>query len=143
MSKPLSKEFSGTKGEGAALVSQLEANGENFTKGDVVAITQDSSGNIVWLEKGHLGDRPSGLAHIVDAHGVDFSKQDISEAEIPQYIMSAVKYGKIVGHQGRGTGRPIYEFTYEHATRRIAITIGSNGYIVGANPAPVPKEANK
>lgn len=28
----------------------------------------------------------------------------------------------------------IYEFTYEGKTRRVAISIGSNGYIVGANP---------
>ena len=141
MSKAISGEFSGTKGEGAALVSQLEASGEKINKADVVAITQDASGKTVWLEKGHLGERPSGLAHIVDAHGDDFAKKGITEAEIPQYIMTAVKYGTIVDYQGRGQGRPIYEFTYEGTTRRIAITIGSNGYVVGANPKSVPKEA--
>ena len=141
MSKPLSSEFSGTKGEGSALISQLEASGVKFNKDEVVAITQDSSGNIVWLEEGHLGDRPSGLAHIIDAHGADFANQNITQEEIPQYIMSAIKYGTIVGYQGRGQGRPIYEFTYEHTIRRIAITVGSNGYIVGANPKSVPKEA--
>ena len=141
MSKAISGEFSGTKGEGAALISQLEAQGEKFDKENVVAITQNSSGDIIWLEKGHLGDRPSGLAHIVDAHCTDFAKQNISEAEIPQYVMTAVKYGTIIGYQGRGKGRPIYEFTYDGITRRIAITIGSNGYVVGANPKSVPKEA--
>ena len=141
MSKALSNEFSGTKGEGAALISQLEANNEKFTKEDVVAITQDSSGKIVWLEKGHLGDRPSGLEHILDAHEDDFANQNISAAEIPQYIMTAVKHGTIIRYQGRGTGRPIYEFKYEgKIRRRVAITIGSNGYIVGANPQPTPKE---
>ena len=139
MSKPISGEFSGTKGEGAALVSQLESEGANFNKEDVVAITQDASGKIIWLEKGHLGDRPSGLAHIIDAHGLDFENQQISLDEIPQYIMSAVKYGHIVGYQGRGQGRPIYEFTYEHTIRQIAITIGSNGYVVGANPRSITK----
>lgn len=140
MSKAISGEFSGTKGEGAALISQLEARGEKFSKADVVAITQDVSGNIIWLEKGHLDDRPSGLAHILDAHGSDFDNQNIKREEIPQYIMIAVKYGTIVGHQGRGTGRPIYEFKYEGITRRVAITIGSNGYIVGANPQSAFKE---
>ena len=140
MSKAISGEFSGTKGEGAALLSQLDARGEKYNKSEVVAITQDSAGNIVWLEKGHLGDRPSGLAHIIDAHGSDFKNQGLTEAEVPQYIMTAVKYGKIVGYQGRGTGRPIYEFKYEGITRRVAITIGSNGYVVGANPKSVPKE---
>lgn len=143
MSKPLSGSFSGTKGEGAALISQLEARGERIDKGNIVAITRDASGNIVWLEKGHLGDRPSGLSHILDAHGDDFARQGITKAEIPQYIMTAVKYGKIVGYQGRGKGRPIYEFTYDGIIRRIAITIGSNGYVVGANPKSLPKGAEK
>ena len=141
MSKTISGEFSGTKGEGAALISKLEAQTQEFDKESVVAIIQNSFGDIIWLEKGHLGDRPSGLAHIVDAHGADFAKQNISEAEIPQYIMAAVKHGTIVSYQGRGHGRPIYEFTYEGVKRRIAITIGSNGYVVGANPKSVPKEA--
>jgi hypothetical protein len=140
MSKAISGEFSGTKGENAALLSQLDARNEKYNKSEVVAITQDSFGNIVWLEKGHLGDHPSGLAHIIDAHGTDFTNQGLTETEIPQYLMVAVKYGKVIGYQGRGTGRPIYEFKYEGTTRRVAITIGSNGYIVGANPKPVPKE---
>ena len=140
MSKPLSGAFSGTKGEGAALIAQLAARNEHFSREDVVAITQDSSGRIVWLENGHLGDHPSGLAHIIDAHASEFHKQGISEEDIPQYIMSAIKYGSVVGYQGRGTGRPIYEFIYEGMTRRIAITIGSNGYVVGANPVSLPKE---
>ena len=137
MSKPISNAFSGTKGEGKALVSQLNARKENFTEKDVIAITRDPSGKIVWLEKGHLGDKPSGLAHILKDHSDDFAKQNITQEEIPQYIMSAVKYGEVVGYQGRGTGRPIYEFVYEGITRHIAITIGSNGYIVGANPRSI------
>ena len=53
--------------------------------------------------------------------------------------MMAIKYGKIVEKQGRH-GRPIYEFKYEGKIRRIAITVGDNGYIVGANPVSLPKE---
>ena len=140
MSKPISGEFSGTQGEGAALISQLKAKREKFNEDEVVAITQDSSGNIIWLESGHLGDNASGLAHIIDAHGADFARHNITAEEIPQYIMTAVKYGTIIGYQGRGQGRPIYEFKYEGIIRRIAITIGSNGYVVGANPKSVPKE---
>ncbi|MCR5587500.1 MAG: hypothetical protein K6F77_08205 [Lachnospiraceae bacterium] len=60
MSKAISGKFSGTKGEGAALASQLDANGVKYNKKDVVAITKDPDGNIVWLEKGHLGNKPSG-----------------------------------------------------------------------------------
>lgn len=140
MSKCISGYFSGTVGAGAALISQLDAQHVKYSKADLVAITQTSSGRIVWLEKGHLGTHPSGLAHIIHEHGADFKKQGIPEHEIPQYIMTAVKYGRIIGYQGRGTGRPIYEFNYEGIPRSIAITIGSNGYIVGANPRNTPKE---
>lgn len=140
MSKPISNEFSGTKGEGAALMSELDARHVKYNKSDIVAITRNSSGDIVWLEKGHLTGKPSGLAHIIDAHGLDFQNQNITNDELPQYIMTAVKYGTIIGYQGRDSSRPIYEFVYEHKTRRIAITIGSNGYIVGANPKSMPKE---
>ena len=137
MSKPISGKFSGTKGEVEALISQLEASGVKYNKEDIVAITKDPLGRIVWLEKGHLGDRPSGLVHIIKEHASDFEEHNISRDEIPQYLMLAVKTGKIVGYQGRGTGRPIYELTYKGKTRRVAITIGSNGYIVGANPKSI------
>ena len=134
MSKPLTDKFSGTKGEGAGLISKLDSRKEKYNKEDVVAITTDSNGKIVWLEKGHLGDKASGLAHIIDKHGADFERHGISISEIPQYLMIAVRYGTIIGYQGRDIGRPIYQFKYEGVTRWVAITIGSNGYIVGANP---------
>lgn len=59
---------------------------------------------------------------------------DISEAQIPSVVMRAVSEGNIVGYQGRGTGRPIYEVMVNGQPQRFAITTGSNGFIVGANP---------
>ena len=140
MSKAISNHFSGTKGEGKALIKSLEGKGIKCNPNDVVVITQDSNGRIVWLEKGKSGANGSGLKHIVEKHEKEFAKQGISKKETPQYLMAAIKNGKIVGHQGRGKTRPIYEFTYKGKKRRVAITSGSNGYIVGANPASVPKE---
>lgn len=140
MSKPISNQFSGTSGNNAALITAVEKSGEKISRKDVVAITKDSSGKIVWLEKGHLGDRASGLAHVIDEHGSQFNGKGISNEEIPQYLMTAVKYGTVVGYQGRGNGRPIYEFKYEGKTHRVAITIGSNGYIVGANPQKITED---
>ncbi len=51
--------------------------------------------------------------------------------------MTAVTEGKIVGYQGRGTGRPIYEIEYNGKLQRVAVTVGDNGYIVGANPVSI------
>ncbi|MDY3521489.1 hypothetical protein JSO54_02760 [Riemerella anatipestifer] len=45
-----------------------------------------------------------------------------------------MKENKIVGYQGSGTGRPIYELIYKGTKQKVAITIGSNGFVVGANP---------
>ncbi|WP_170418943.1 hypothetical protein [Ruegeria atlantica] len=42
------------------------------------------------------------------------------------------------GYQGSGTGRPSYEYSFNGQTRRMAITAGGNGFIVGANPTSVP-----
>lgn len=80
------------------------------------------------------GTETAGLNHIIKDHGVDFANKRIAQIEIPDYITKALSDGKVVGYQGRGTGRPIYEFTYNGVTQRVAVTTGSNGFIVGANP---------
>lgn len=52
--------------------------------------------------------------------------------------MQAGTQGNIVGYQGSGSGRPIYEVTVNGESQRIAITLG-NGFIVGANPRGTSK----
>jgi len=134
MSKGNSGYFSGTSGEGKALIDEVVANGDRINPKDVIGIAKTDSGQIVWLEKGHLGRSPSGLAHILDAHETNFNTKGIKSKDIPDFVLTAASKGKIVGYQGKGTGRPIYEITYNGQNYRVAITIGSNGYIVGANP---------
>lgn len=59
----------------------------------------------------------------------------IANSDIPDYVLEAVYQGNIVGTQGkRNPPRTVYEFVYNGQTQRIAIQVGSNGYIVGANP---------
>ena len=85
----------------------------------------------MWLEN---GTDTAGLNHIVTEHADDFLNKGITQEQIPDYVMNALENGKIVGYQGRGTGRPIYEFTYNGEIHKVAITVGNNGFIVGANP---------
>ena len=73
--------------------------------------------------------------HSVDAHGEDFANIGVSQVKIPDVVMQAATQGKLVGYQGAGTSRPIYEITINGQTQRIAVTTGNNGFIVGANPA--------
>ena len=63
----------------------------------------------MWLEN---GTDTAGLNHIITEHADDFLNKGITQEQIPDYVMNALENGKIVGYQGRGTGRPIYEFTY-------------------------------
>lgn len=134
MSKSDSGYFSGTSGAGQALIKEVQLNGDKISKDDVIGITKCSDGKIIWLEKGHLDGKPSGLMHILDAHEGNFNDKGIATEDIADFVLTAVAKGKIVGYQGKGTGRPIYEVNYQGSTYRVAVTIGSNGYIVGANP---------
>ena len=119
-----------------SLLDELTANGVKFTAEDIVAVARDPNGKIVFLES---GNSKAGLQHIIERHGGEFAQMGVPEAEVPGVVMKAVTEGKIVGYQGSGTGRPIYELTINGQTQRLAVTIGSNGYIVGANPRGVVK----
>ena len=134
MSKGSSGYFSGTSGEGKALIQEVQQKGLKITPDEVIGITKDKNGKIIWLEKGHLDGKPSGLAHIVQEHESNFNDKGIQTSDIADFVLSAVGRGTIIGYQGKGTGRPIYEVIYNGETYHVAVTVGSNGYIVGANP---------
>lgn len=115
----------------STLLEQLASNGVKFTAQDVVATGRLPTGQIVFLER---GSSASGLQHIIEEHGAEFAQAGISSAQIPGVLMQALTEGRIVGYQGAGTGRPIYEISIGGQQQRFAITVGGNGYIVGANP---------
>ena len=114
----------------SGLIGELEGAGVEVTRSEVVAAERIASGKIVFLEKGNA---TAGLQHIVERHGAEFAKAGISENKIPAFLMQALKDGKVVGYQGRGVTRPIYGVSFEGKPLRVAITIGNNGYVVGAN----------
>ena len=123
--------FGANGGVNPTLLNELTANGVKFTPENVIATARSPSGQVVFLE---TGSPTAGLQHIIQEHGPEFASMGVSEAQIPSVVMRAVTEGKIVGYQGSGTGRPIYELTINGQTQRIAITTGNNGFIVGANP---------
>ena len=131
MSKGSSHLFSGTSGEGRALIDEVVANGDKISPDNVVMITKDPSGKIVWLES---GNKTSGLQHIINEHGHQFNGKGISNEDIPDYVLEAVYQGNIVGTQGKKNPRTVYEFIYKGEKQRIAVQVSKNGYIVGANP---------
>lgn len=84
-------------------------------------------GKVVFLERGNLD---AGLAHI-ERHAAEFAARGISEAQIPDAVMAAVTRGRIIGRQGT---RSVYEFDLKGKKQYLSITVGDNGFIVGANP---------
>ena len=113
------------------LLDELASSGEKYNPKGVIAITKTKDGKLVWLEN---GTKTAGLRHIIIEHANDFLNKGITQEQIPDYIMNALENGKIVGYQRSGVGRPIYEFTYNGKIHKVAITVSSNGFIVGANP---------
>lgn len=130
MSKGDSHLFSGTSGKGKALIAAVIARGEKISPDKVVMITKDPKGRIIWLE---TGNSSSGLEHIVKEHGNEFHGKGIADKDIPNFVLEAVYQGNIIGTQGKRNPRSVYEFIYNGQKQRIAIQVGSNGYIVGAN----------
>ncbi|MEU9100045.1 hypothetical protein [Streptomyces sp. NPDC048361] len=116
------------------LVRKLEASGANLERADLIMVVRYARPGVplAWLEKGNA---KAGLVHILLRHGGEFIERGIASEDIPKLLTRALNEGKIVGYQGADTGRPIYETVYNGRTQRLAITVGDNGFIVGANPA--------
>ncbi|MBQ3424530.1 MAG: hypothetical protein IJH38_04950 [Clostridia bacterium] len=100
----------------------------------MIGITRDLNGEIVWLESGESGNGASGLKHILKEHESNFNEVGIPTDMIADFVLTAVSKGEIIGYQGKGKSRPIYRLIYNGREYKVAITVGSNGYIVGANP---------
>ena len=94
-------------------------------------IAKKPDGRVVFVE---IGNERSGWQHIKKNHANDFVNRGISEDQILDAVMTAVVNGRILGIQGRS--RSIYQVEFNSITQYISVDVGSNGYIVSANPTP-------
>ena len=115
------------------LLDELAKSGVKYNPNDVQAVTKTVDGKLVWLEN---GNSKAGLEHVMN-HADDFAAKGIPKNQIQDLVMEALNKGEIVGYQGKGQGRPIYEVVFNGQKQRVAITIGNNGFIVGANPSSI------
>jgi hypothetical protein len=106
---------------------ELARSGVKHSPEKIVAIGRDPDGRIVFLE---TGSPSAGLEHILQKQG-QFAQRGVGQDQVADYVLTAVTKGKVVGMQRT---RPIYEFQWNGTTHRLAVTVGDNGYIVGANP---------
>ena len=90
----------------------------------------------LFLELGqHTGSsQGAGFSHILAEHADDFLAQGVPVNQLADVVMDTLKNGQRVGVQGSRGDRIIYEYTLNGQTKRMAITVGSNGFVVGANP---------
>lgn len=105
-----------------------------YTKEDVVFVSRDSSGQLIWLE---IGNDRSGLTHILARHSNDFAdKHNISRNNIKSHINSFIKNGKLEYFKvTQRNGRDCYERLYSKSGQYFLLTgVGLNGYLVSAYP---------
>ncbi|WP_327040932.1 WXG100 family type VII secretion target [Micromonospora ureilytica] len=116
------------RSERQELLDELIQAGVKHNPEQIVAIGRNREGKIVFLE---TGNERAGLAHITSRHADDFEKVGVPEEKIPELVFAAVTQGEVVGMQRT---RPIYEVLFEGRTYKLAVSVGDNGFIVGANP---------
>ncbi len=102
---------------------------ERLDPADVVAWGRDLEGQLVWLAK---GNSVAGLVHILDRHQGHFATVGITAEELPNFLILALHQGEQVGVQGRD--RAVYRVRYREQDWYVAISVGDNGFILGANP---------
>ncbi|MCR5108016.1 MAG: hypothetical protein K6B28_07610 [Lachnospiraceae bacterium] len=116
------------------LLKELSDSGVLFTESDVVFITKDETGQIVWLE---IGNKEVGLTHIIERHLDDFSNAiGLTKDTLPSFLEDVISKGRIVSNTLSST-RKGYTRVYDYDGNYYTVTgIGSNGFIVTAYPTP-------
>lgn len=140
----------GTKGaqdsQTDSLIKELEKSGAKFTEKDILFVTKDATGQLVWLEK---GNKSAGLEHIINGdgkssgHAADFEKAfGISKDQVACYLNKVISYGKIISNKlvKRGSCEG-FERVYYYLGKYYVITgIGTNGFIISAYPKKIKGE---
>ena len=109
------------------LIQELREKGVKFTEENLMWLFKNKDGKIIFLEK---GKNSGGFQHILK-HKEEFLDKGVFEEDLAEFIMESLKNGKIVGKEG---SRFVYEYIYKGIKQTTAITVSSNGFVVGANP---------
>ena len=132
----------------SVLIEELEQSNVKFTLKDIVFVTRDKTGQIVWLE---TGNSMAGLKHILDGNGktpgyaADFERAfGVKRDDLPAYLKTVITHGKIVSDNIVKVGaRDGYERVYYYEGKHVVVTaIGMNGFIVSAYPKRIKEEPN-
>ena len=107
------------------LIEQLAESGVKFQQADIVMITRNINGELLWLE---TGNNRAGLQHILDSHASDFALRGITD--IPHFLKVILQKSSI----RTGKGKNGLYADYEVNGKQYRVAYGTNGYIVSFYP---------
>lgn len=105
-----------------------------------IANTQRENTYYTFLETGNV---TAGLYHIIIRHGEEFIRRGVRLVDLPGMLMQAAAYPKTayLYRQGRDSDNPRVVYAVcnplDDKPIGIALSIGTNGFIVGANVANI------
>lgn len=116
------------------MINELTKAGVKFTKEDVVFVTKDKTGQLIWLEKGNSG---AGLEHI-RKHSNDFMvKHGVKSSNLVNHIKNVLEKGSVLSTEKKRltNGKIGLEKIYLYKNKYYVLgAIGTNGYIVSLYP---------
>jgi hypothetical protein len=126
------------KSEWEQLVVETIQHGVKLTVENVVGIWRIADGTIPGVERSILwveDNLPSaGYRHMLE-HAREFEQLGIRHDKLAELAEAATTIGHPGGEQkgGEGPGRPIFVLSFYGKPLAVAITVGSNGFVVGMN----------
>jgi filamentous hemagglutinin len=112
------------------LVHELRQAGQWVEPGKIVRIGRDRGGRVAWLAD---GSDTGGFTHLMDPDRVsEFERFGVAKDDIVDLVFDAAIKGEAIGISGRD--RVVFLTTYGGREIRVAVSVGINGYVVGANP---------
>jgi hypothetical protein len=130
------EEFAARRQAKAALMTKLTIANIKYDADAILEIAEDPNKKVIFLER---GNEKAGFKHLLKHLG-DYKNRALTAAILPKFIMHTLVENNIVGQQSKRAGRPIYRSTFfkpsnDATFTDVAITVGNNGFIVGANPS--------
>ena len=94
---------------------------------------------IIWIEIGQERNerkKPSGYIHFLK-HKDEFGQLGIQPDQFLELVEAATKVGLYIGQQKskKKKARPIFGLRFYSTPLFVAITVATNGYVVGMNPS--------
>ena len=122
------------------MLEQLEKAGVKYTPEDVLFVTKDKTGQLIWLEK---GNKNAGLEHILNGngskpgHAFDFeTKHSVERDNLTNHLKNCITHWNVeYSILTVKNGREGYEKLYSSQNQYYLVSgIGKNGFIVTAYP---------